>query len=206
LTAACAPAVGATNGVATSAIVRLASSPQYDTGQEYLLKNGCGDIVAYSREQNRLKEVAITLELATKDFELIELLTGGSLIVDSTGNNIGIARRGVGKVESAYVSLEIWTTTIDANGPCQDATTDPGYYRVIFPRATFTLGDSTFENGVAMVTLTGFGTNNPQWGNGPWNDYPGTTVLDPKTPEAIVLDATGPPTLTNGYIAVPTQT
>jgi hypothetical protein len=193
------------NGVATAAIVRLASSPDYEAGQEYLMKNGCGDIIIYTKEADRLKRVGITLELATKDFELIEMLTGGTLIVDGTGNNIGIARRGVGRGEPTYVSLEIWTTTIDANGPCTDLTGDPGYYRVIFPRCTFTVGESTYENGVHMVSLTGFGTNNPQWGNGPWNDFPGTGLLDPKTPEATVLDAVGPPTLMNGYIAVPVQ-
>jgi len=221
--------------------------------------------------------MAISLDLATRDFELIELLTGGQLLLNNanprttadgatttasptvtsatmaftagdiggtiTGTgipaaatiisvnsptsavmsanatatasgvsitvtpvttNVGIARRGIGLGNPPFVSLEIWTTSIDDAGVCSTGG-NPGWFRVIYPRATFTLGDSTFENGVAVVSLSGFGTQNPLWGNGPFNDYPASGTLPANTPEAILLDSAGPPALANGYTTVPAQ-
>lgn len=208
LGADCAPVAGATNGVATSALIKLTAKANNEAGEVYQLKNGCGQVVVRSRESDKLTDMGIDLELATKDFELIELLTGASLILNSAtpAKTIGFARRGVGLVGPSFVSLEIWTQSIDDGGVCAVGGVNPGWFRVIYPRATFALGDNTIENGVATVTLTGFGTQNPSWGNGPWNDYPGTGTLPATSPEAVVLDAAGPPTLQGGYIAVPVQT
>lgn len=204
----CAPVVGATNGVATSAIIRLAATANVEAGEVYQLKNGCGSIAVRSRESDKLTDMGLTLDLATRDFELIELLTGATLLLNAATpvKNIGIARRGVGATNPSFVSLEVWTQSIDDGGVCAVGGVNPGWFRVIYPRATFTLGDTTVENGVATVSLTGFGTQNPQWGNGPWNDYPATGTLPTTVAEAIILDAAGPPVLQNGYIAVPAQT
>jgi len=165
--------------VATSAIIKLNASPTVEAGETYQLKNGCGNIAVRKKEADKLTEMGISLELATKDFELIELLTGASLIVnaEATPKNIGFARRGIGLADPSAVSLEIWTTSIDESGACAAVGANPGWYRVIYPRAVFTLGDNTIENGVATVAMAGFGTNNPVWGNGPWNDYPGAGYI-----------------------------
>jgi hypothetical protein len=34
-------------------------------------------------------------------------------------------------------------------------------------------GDRTFEDGTGTISFTGRAYENPAWGNGPWNDFPG---------------------------------
>jgi len=226
----CAPATGASNGVATSAIIRLAATPNTESGEVYQLKDAAGKNLFYKKKPDRLLDMGLSLDLATRDFELIEMLTGSQLITDGDGRNIGIARRGADLGDAPFISVEIWTSSIDGNSVCAEVLDtlgteageiltgengdllgdpgvgiNPGWFRVIYPKATFTLGDSTFENGVAIVSLSGFATQNPLWGNGPFNDYPGigTGVLPGNSPEIILLDSIGPPALSDGYITVP---
>ncbi len=204
LDSTCAIVKGANNAVASTAIVRLQSSPEYETGDEFIQKNGCGDICLYVKNADKLKRMNLTLELCTRDMEMLELLTGGELILDGA-DVIGFSRRGVGADDPDPVSLELWTKAIPSgqSGACEDPNAGASWWRWVYPRATFTLGDVTHENGIGLVSLTGFADPNPFWGNGPFNDWPGDEFPDPTSPEHFVLDSVGPPTTQCGYIAVP---
>lgn len=196
----CLSIPGAHNGAVSTAIVRLQSSPEYDAGQEFLQKNGCGDICISLRDLDKLKRMTLQMELCTRDLELIEILTGATLYTVD-GVVAGLARRGVGAEDPPGVSLELWTRAVDTAGNC--ASSGNRWWRWVYPRATFTLGDTTLENGIATVQLTGFSEPNPVWGNGPWNDWPASSFPDPESPEHFVLDSDGPPTAVCGYTAVP---
>jgi hypothetical protein len=196
----CTAIPGSTNGAVSTAIVRLQSSPEYDTGQEFLQKNGCGDICLSLRDLDKLKRMTLQMELCTRDLELIEILTGATLYTVD-GEVAGLARRGVGADDPAGVSLELWTRAIDTQGSC--GVGGQRWWRWVYPRATFTLGDTTLENGIATVNLSGFAEPNAVWGNGPWNDWPASAFPDPDSPEHFVLDADGPPAAVCGYTTVP---
>jgi hypothetical protein len=204
LDSTCAIVKGANNAVASTAIVRLQSSPEYETGDEFIQKNGCGDICLYVKDGDKLKRMNLTLELCTRDMEMLELLTGGELIMDGA-DVIGFSRRGVGAADPDPVSLELWTRAIPSgqSGACADPNAGASWWRWVYPRASFTLGDVTHENGIGLVSLTGIADPNPFWGNGPFNDWPGDEFPDPTSPEHFVLDSVGPPTTQCGYIAVP---
>ncbi len=203
LNSACQIVAGANNAVVSSAIVRLQSSPEYETGDEFVQKNGCGDIYLLVKTQDKLKRVNLDLELATRDMELLELLSGGNLYTDGP-DVIGFSRRGVGEADPDPVSVEIWTKAIPtgAGGACA-AVGAASWWRWVYPRATFTLGDVTHENGIGMVSLKGYADPNVYWGNGPFNDWPADELLDENSPEHFVLDTVGPPTAQCGYITVP---
>lgn len=281
LNSACEIVVGANNAVVSTAIVRLVSSPEYETGDEFIQKNGCGDICLYVKNADKLKRMNLTMELCTRDMALLELLTGGNLYtetaeaadtvsnkaltsnvatittstahgysvgdqvtiagVDATFNGtytvtsvpttttftfaktaanvpsaaatgtatkvpnvIGFARRGVGAADPDPVSVELWTKAIPTgtSGACAVAGTEE-WWRWVYPRATFTLGDVTHENGIGLVSLTGFADPNPNWGNGPFNDWPTSDTFDVDSPEHFILDASGPPAAACGYTTVP---
>lgn len=143
------------------------------------------------------------MELCTRDMALLELLTGAT-IYTKTGEATGIGRRGVGAGDPNPVSLELWTKAIPTgqSGACA-AVGAAQWWRWVYPRATFTLGDVTHENGIGLVSLTGFADPNPYWTNGPFNDWPADQLPDAESPEHFVLDTAGPPTTQCGYIAVP---
>lgn len=196
----CTALPGATNGAVSTAIVQLQATPEYDTGQEFIQKNGCGDICISLRDLDKLKRITLAMTLCTRDLELIEILTGASLITIS-GEVSGLSRRGVGADDPARVSLELWTRAVDTAGAC--SSTNNRWWRWVYPSSTFTLGQTTLENGIATVQLAGFSEPNPVWGNGPWNDWPADSFPDPESPEHFVLDSDGPPTAVCGYTTVP---
>lgn len=203
LNSLCQIVPGANNGVVSTAIVRLASSPEYEAGDDFTQKNGCGDICLTVRTLDKLKRMNLTLDLCTRDMELIELLTGAQLYTEGA-DIIGVSRRGVGEDDPDPVSLELWTKAIPSGTTASCAA--PGaasWWRWVYPRATFTLGDVTHENGIGMVTLSGYAEPNTWWGNGPWNDWPADELLDENSPEHFVLDSVGPPTAQCGYVTVP---
>lgn len=204
LDSGCRIVKGANNAVSSTAIVRLVSSPQYETGDEFIQKNGCGDICLYVKNNDKLKRMSLTMDLCTRDMQLLEMLTGAALYT-KTGSVVGLSRRGVGAKDPDPVSLELWTKAIPAgqSGACAPNDSTPSWWRWVYPRATFTLGDVTHENGIGMVALTGYADPNPYWTNGPFNDWPADQILDQQSPEHFVLDSVGPPVAQCGYISVP---
>lgn len=204
LDANCSIVKGANNAVVSSAIVRLQSSPEYETGDEFIQKNGCGDICLYVKNADKLKRMNLQMDLCTRDMELLEILTGGSLYT-TAGVTSGFRRRGVGASDPNPASVELWTKAIPTgkSGACADPNAGASWWRWVYPRATFTIGDVTHENGIGLVSLTGFADPNPYWTNGPFNDWPATQLLDSTSPEHFVLDSVGPPTTGCGYISVP---
>lgn len=204
LDSTCQIQTGANNAVVSTAIVRLQSSPEYETGDEFIQKNGCGDVALVVKTLDKLKRINLQLELCTRDMELLELLTGGSLY--TIGSDVsGFARRGIGETDPDPVSMELWTRAIPTGtgGSCVDPNTGASWWRWVYPKASFTLGDTTLENGIALINLTGYAEPNINWGNGPFNDWPADELLQEDSPEHFVLDADGPPTAACGYISVP---
>lgn len=208
LSTSCEHVAGATGAVATSAIIRMQSSPEYSQGADFELKDGCGRIAVALRDCDQLKRMNLQLEVCTRDPALVELLTGATLITDGS-DTIGFSRRGIGAACPAPASIEIWTKTASVNNNCPPVAVgdyaDAKWWRVIWPKATFTLGDVSFANEVATMMFTGYAENNPNFTNGPFNDVPAGVTLDTASPEHMFLDAAGPPALACGYITVPSQ-
>jgi hypothetical protein len=148
--------------------------------------------------------------LCLRDPELIELLTGATLYKDANGlDSIGYSRRGIGAACPTPVAVEIWTKAVGATGACQlptaGSSADAQWWRIVWPKATFTLGSATFDNSVATVDLAGFAEANPRYGNGCFNDVPTNVTLDPLSPEHYFLDEVGPPAAAGTYLSVPAQ-
>jgi len=190
----------------STAIVRIASSPEYSAGEDFEMKNGCGQLCVVMKNCDQLKRMNLSLELCTRDPALVELLSGASLLTDGT-DIIGYSRRGVGKACPASVTVEIWTKAMSINNTCPPASvddySDARWWRVVWPKATFTLGDVNFANEIATLTLNGFAESNPNLEDGPFNDLPAGVTLDTSSPEHMFLDLVGPPTAACGYTAVP---
>lgn len=203
LNSSCSCVAGAKNGAITSGIIKLDANPEMENGQEYLLKNGCGDICVNFRDCDRLKRINLSMELCTRDMELLEILTGGTVYTtDST--TTGFSRRGIGSTCPSPVFLEIWTKAVDNTGTCVESGVPYKWWHVAYPKATFTLGDSTFENGIATVKLTGYAEANSTLGTGCWTANPLPEGLDTTAPEIFLLESSDPPATSCGYVTVPT--
>jgi len=205
----CLHAAGVNNSAASSAIIRMNASPDYSQGEDFEMKNGCGQLCVTLKNCDQLKRMNLNLELCLRDAPLIELLTGATTYTDGT-DIVGYSRRGIGLPCPDSVSVEIWTKAVTTQNNCPPVVLPNGSYldaqwwRIIWPKATFTLGDISFANEVATLQLTGFAENNPNFGDGPWNDVdPLILPLDPDSPEHMFLDQVGPPQLGCGYTSLP---
>jgi len=174
----CSPSVGVNNAAVTTGIVTMTRSAEIEEGQEFNFKNGCGDLVAYAADADKIKRFNLTGDLLTMDYEFFEIMFGGSVLVSDVGEeyagkNFGYARP-IGTVSGNGVSLEVWTQAVfGVGGGCTTVSGAPGWVRHVFPRVTFVEGDRVFENDIAKVSFTGKAFANPAWGNGAFNDYPG---------------------------------
>jgi hypothetical protein len=170
LSASCAPISGANNGAVSKAVVQLQAQAQYETGTEYTQKNGLGDILFSVKDSDKLKNLTLNLEIATRDFELIALMTGATPIV-SGSYTAGLARRGTSQSAPNPVSLEVWTKVASGTGTC--VTGSGQWFRTVYPKVEWTLGDTDYGASIATYRMTGVAEGNPNWGaSGPFSDFP----------------------------------
>jgi hypothetical protein len=209
----CTPAVGADNAVVTNGLVTLNADPDVEEGTTFEPKNACDDILWTATEDDRIKRYTGDFEFGLWDYELIELMTGASLLIaDSTvawsGKNAGITYPGPNSAASPGVALEIWVKTagIGDVGQCGPESTNPPFVRYVFPYVRARVGGRTFSNEAAMFTGSIKIDPNPNWDMGPYGDWPITTGFADFPAEAYVQfwdEAANLPDTGCGYIVVP---
>jgi hypothetical protein len=153
----------------------------YEEGDEFIQKDGWGDLCINDRANSVFKRANVTVEFCRVDPELFSIILGADLIVDGAGNAIGY-RRSEGLNEANF-ALEGWVGV-----PAQECTSDNlDYGYLIFPFTTDAkVSDVTFENGTTTFEMAGFTRPGVGWGTGPYDvmsDYesptPGFGPLDP---------------------------
>lgn len=180
----CHPTGGINSGVVTAGLATLTADPEIEEGTVFEPKNACGSIAYSYRQEDRIKRYNLSGEFLFFDYEMMEILFGGTLILGAAGGPyagkvIGMADRPFSAAARNGVYLEVITQAITADGgDCAQGTGGaPAYVGHIFGKAKLTPGSRTFENDVARVTFTGSSDANPWLTNGPWNDYPGAGYI-----------------------------
>lgn len=161
------PAGASNMYVMTDKLVTLALKRVYEDGDEFKVKNGCGGLALAMKAPRVLKWAEVTLTVATNDPEFLELATDGTLITVG-GNSEGYADPSVGAAPGPGVSVELFRKAIVNNAP---AVTKPWLWTAL-PKVIFSLDDDNFDNGPGQVVMTGIAYENPNFGNGPNNDWP----------------------------------
>lgn len=165
-------AAGTGAAYATADVVGLDFSFNIEEGEERTVKNACGDICAFYSTCDNLKNIEIDIELCKLDPELLNLLTGHSLI-NSAGTNIGMDIGG-GTVPNcdSGVALELWSKAMNGSELAADPYT---YIRWVFPRVRLQFNsDFSLGEGFATLSLSGDTQTNSNIGPGPWEDWPKT--------------------------------
>jgi hypothetical protein len=175
----CTPATGADVAVISVGATTITASPELEEATAFEGKNGCGTVLFDATGQDKIKRWNLTGDLITFDWELMEIMFGGTVIVGKVGSDfdgkaIGYAMPGKDEDDTNGVSLEIWTKNSTGTGLCDVGTgTAALWTRHVFPRALMTPGDRTFEEDIAHFAFTGRGTENAAWGTGAFADYQG---------------------------------
>jgi hypothetical protein len=169
LTSGGAPDNGAGNGYVTDQLITIANTPQVTTGDSFVQKTGSGAVCVDLKDPDSVNRTTLTMSLCALDSELLELLTGGTLITVG-GITVGYQEAEAGSVIPA-VCLEAWSLAVDGAQQAADGP-DALYYHFVFPYTTWVPGAQELSNGVLTVPLTGDGRPNASIGYGPDGHWP----------------------------------
>lgn len=183
---------GADNLYEMTEVLTLGVSEEILEGARTTLENGCGSVCFNRKRPNRILGETLALELCHLDAELLELMTGGTLLT-SGGNTVGFEPPAFDD-STVSVALEVWTMAWDGDEQATDGG-DLLWIRHGYPKVTWTIGNRTFQNEVLRVPLTGDAVSNSQFGTGPLGDWPAAI----SEPGAFFYDTTIP-SGTCGYL------
>lgn len=183
LESTCAPAYGANNGVITSALITVTSSAELDEPTPIEPKNGCGTVAFQVQKQSKVKRRTLTGSMIFWDFELFEIMFGGTVVLGAVGTN------GAGKVigwqepnfdaddRTPCVFEVISHVAGEGQGACSSTASDRHLFQgALYPKCFFTLGDVEWGEGEHVANFTGTSEANPNFGSGPWRDYDNNMV------------------------------
>lgn len=191
------PVTGASSSVSVfKGFTQVAATPEYEEGQEFILKNADGSLCVNEKDPNELKRVGLDVEVCTLDPDLQVIATGERLLTNGApATGTGVAY-GEGQLLSRF-SLELWQPIAGA-GACSPGGVQQYVYWLFGNVGNTMVGDFTFENDVFTYSFsaetkawftgwpsligalaTGLGTNTLQTGEHfLWN----ITTTPPPTP------------------------
>lgn len=149
--------------------ISIGVRPNYEEGQAFSLRNGCGCSIARFKATDTFNWWEFTFNMGALEAEMLAMMLGTPTI--ENGADV-VGQAFVGALDCAdaepAVALEFWTQHIVGSG--QDAAYP--YMHWCFPKTVWRLGDNTFEEGIAQPVVEGFSRTNQLWGNGPYGDGP----------------------------------
>lgn len=200
LDAAGATPAGATNSIVSDQLVELTATDEVEAGIEISQPTGCGALAwPPYKGPDTVKWMNVELTMSIPDHELIEMMTGAGLITGAASATIGHARPALGVAPvGSGVSIELWEVRLQNGFQASDR---PWIWSALPRVMRLRQGPKRFFAGAYVPTFTGIAIENPGWGNGPNNDWPGPSnrVL------ASLESAVAPPAASCGYIATPAQ-
>lgn len=164
------PDPGSDTMIVSNALVSLAVSPVYTDGDEIEEKGADGGVCVNYRSADSLKRYDVTITLCTPDPYLQAFLSGGDVL--ESGEKVGFADPPIGIITGNGVSIELWALRIDSGA----IDVDSPYAWHVYPRVqNLRVGDYTHQNGALLPVYSGQAVENPNWYDGPSNDWPATS-------------------------------
>lgn len=164
------PVTGAESMVVVSdGFISIASSPQYQDGEEHSQRNAAGAIALYQKDPSELTRVDLTTNFCILDPDAIVVITGERLLTNATDVGTGIAY-GEGMLTARH-SLEVWQPVAGA-GACDPSGNQQFVYWAFPNVGNAKVQDFTFENGpFQFTTVAETRAVSPLWDLGtPWLD------------------------------------
>lgn len=190
------------NSYVTNNVVSVQVNPVIEAGLDSTLVGGCDCIVASYKGTDKLKRFEFTLELPTFEPALIEMMTGATLIEDTSDIPVPIgvswpSQLSCSDTQAPNVAIEWWSDlwTDDQQDP------DWPYVHSIYPSSYWQIGQQTGQNDFANPQFTGFTRTNSLFGD-PYDDLPSPVSAGFLDQGGEFLTTTAPPTAECGYQTV----
>lgn len=161
------PNPGTLNLYTCDALTELQVTPVYTDGDEIEQKNACGGICINYKGDDSLKRADVAITVCTPDPYLSAMLGGGDVLTD--GGIQGYAYPPIGTLTGDGISIEVWAKRIDDG----DLAADYPYMWFVLPKVkNLRHGQRTFNSGAQLPVYSGQALENPNWFDGPLNDWP----------------------------------
>lgn len=200
-----APDAGLENGYVSGNPISVQATPSIETGDDFTVKNGAGEICMQYRGCDKIKGLDTVVTLCSMDPKLIALMTGGTVLDTVADEEVGVMLPGLSDACPVPVSVEWWTIAQD--GSAQGTLAGgAAYLHHVIPKSTFVPGAQTYENGILSVVLNGKGEENPNiTTNGPFDDWP--AEFADNAPDGLIgpgswFAETSLPAASNDYVEV----
>lgn len=170
-------AAGPHNSYTTADIDHLNFTPQVNQGVQRVLVGGCNCVKATFKAPDSLLYFTFDLELAGLHPLLLEMLTGGGAILDSSDVPVGVGYQFPDAIlcgqDAAYTAVEVWTD----NWEQESQSAAPFQFtHWVFPMVSWQWGNGSLQNDFFTPTLSGTSRGNAAWGVGPYGDLPAAVV------------------------------
>lgn len=166
------PQVGADKSIVIDGFVTVGVTPTYEAGTEIKQENAAGAVCVSFLPPPTYKWDAITIQLCAPDPYAEAMLGGGTILSGFDGDRVGYAGPPLGVVNSQPISLEVWAIRLDHGA--QDA--DSPFAHWAYPLLkNLQVGQYTHQSGAILPQFSGIALENPNWGDGPGNDFLGAT-------------------------------
>jgi hypothetical protein len=150
--------------------VTMGFNPNYDEGEVFTSRNGCGCSTAKVKSPDVFNWFEFTFAEEALEPELEGMMLGDTVIVDGA-DIVGVNGTGMSidcSEAETTVAFEFWTKHYVGSSP--DA--DHPWVHWIFPRSRWRRGDNTVEEGLLQPAFVGQSRTNLLWGSGPYGDGP----------------------------------
>lgn len=147
------PVTGASSSVSTfKGFTQVSATPDYEEGEEFILKNANGELCVNEKDPNSLKRVGLEVVVCTMDPDLQVIASGERLLTTGApATGVGVAY-GEGQLTARF-SLELWQPIAGANA-CTPGGVQQYVYWLFGNVGNTMVGDFTFENGTFTYTFS----------------------------------------------------
>jgi hypothetical protein len=169
---ACGRVVYGDNARATSeGFVSISVTSNTNATDEIRVTGAAGQTLLYEASVTELAGFSPELTFARVDPEMLSLMTGQPVVIDSFGNVVGFDVDTKIQLTGLGFALEVWMGAPAGGDGCTDASATGQYGYVLFPFLQGgVLGDFSIENGGISFVLTGASTKDGNaWGRGPYD-------------------------------------
>lgn len=183
------PKPGANHRYVTDAVTTISLKPVYKDGSSIEDESGCGELVVAYEGEPSYKWDEVEIEFLKRMPLLEAMLSGGVALTLGGGVPLGYAGPAIGAVRTHGVSIEFFAKRIVGGD------LDPE-----FPYAWWALPkvrnlrrqDSEHGNSTSKPKFAGIAVENPNWFDGPTNDWPAASDRSVQwVPTTTLPDLTG---------------
>lgn len=170
------PLPGSDNLLVSDALVKVTIAPVYVDGTDIVDKNGCGQMCVNFRGEPSFRRGDVTIEICTHDPWVIAKFSSSTVITYTDGLTTvtGAGAPPIGPITGNGVSLELWRKRINDG----DLDVDYPYAWWALPKLkNLRPGNAEASDGNPHPTFTAEALENPNWFDGPLNDWPATSDL-----------------------------